>query len=330
MGSQRALSLEERRKLIAERMGAGLEHISHYSLDPESLHANIENFIGVSQVPLEITGPVHVDGEYAQGDFLVPVARLKPETAARISKGLETIGERKIRTTISSNFMTRGPVLKAPTAAYAKKMAEWVGSNFDEIKKEAETTTRHGRLLWIKPYMVGRNLYLRFAYDTSKAMGMNMVTIATDKALGLIEKNFPEAEYIALSGNMCIDKKPAFLNYTEGRGRCVTAEVLLEGMSGSTPRQGFADAISGIYVAAGQDIAHTVEAHNGDLLFENTPKGLYCALTITNIQVGTLGGGTRVETQQECLKIMGCDKEDPGKLAEIIAAAALAHEISQL
>ena len=326
----KSLSPQEMRERIEKENGLELEAIGGYSLDPGELHANIENFIGVSRIPLGIAGPVHVDGEYAKGDFLVPVAGIKQEVAARISRGLEVVDNRKIKTTISSDFMTRGPVLKTPTARHAKEIADWVEANLPEIKKQAETTTRHGKLLWIKPYIVGRNLYLRFAYDTSKAMGMNMVTIATDKALELIEEKVPAAKHIALAGNMCIDKKPAFLNYTQGRGKCVTAEVLLEDRSGKTPKPSFAHAIAGIYLATGQDIGHTVEANNGDLLFENTPKGLYCALTITNMQVGTIGGGTKVETQNECLKIMGCAQQDSKKLAEIIAATALAHELSVL
>jgi len=328
--SLKAIEPEERARQIKGKTGAELKHISYHSIDTKGLHPNIENFIGIAQVPLGIAGPVHIDGEHASGDFLVPVAGMRKGVVGRISRGLELIGKRKIQTTISSSFMTRGPVLKAPTARYAKEMADWAEKNFLSIKKEAETTTKHGKLLWIKPYIVGRNLFLRFAYDTSKAMGMNMVTIATDKALGLVEKKFPEAKHIALSGNMCIDKKPAFLNYIEGRGKHVTAEVFLEGVKGSSPKPGFADAVAGIYLATGQDVAHSVEAHNGDVLFEQAPKGLYCALSITNIQVGTIGGGTRVETQNECLKIMGCDKAEPGKLAEIIAAAALAHEIGNL
>lgn len=328
--SLKSLEPEERAKMIKEKTGVAMDHIGHFSLDTKGLHPNIENFIGIAQVPLGIAGPIHVDGEYAKGDFLVPVAGIRKGVVERISRGLELIGKRKIQTTISSSFMTRGPVLKAPTARYAKEMADWVGANFSILKQEAETTTKHGKLLWIKPYIVGRNLFLRFAYDTSKAMGMNMATIATDKALGLVEKNFPEAKHIALAGNMCIDKKPAFLNYIEGRGKHVTAEVFLEGAKGSSPKPGFADAAAGIYLATGQDLAHSVELNNGDVLFEQTPKGLYCALSITNIQVGTIGGGTRVETQKECLKIMGCDGAEPEKLAEIIAAAALAHEIGNL
>ena len=185
----KSLSPQEMRERIEKENGLELEAIGGYSLDPGELHANIENFIGVSRIPLGIAGPVHVDGEYAKGDFLVPVAGIKQEVAARISRGLEVVDNRKIKTTISSDFMTRGPVLKTPTARHAREIADWVEANLPEIKKQAETTTRHGKLLWIKPYIVGRNLYLRFAYDTSKAMGMNMVTIATDKALELIGKH---------------------------------------------------------------------------------------------------------------------------------------------
>ena len=36
---------------------------------------------------------------------------------------------------------------------------------------------------------------------------------------------FPDMEIISLSGNFCTDKKPAAVNWVEGRGKSVVAEV---------------------------------------------------------------------------------------------------------
>jgi len=75
----------------------------------------------------------------------------------------------------------------------------------------------------VTPYVVGNNVYLRFRYDTKDAMGMNMVTIAT-RGLRRIEAE-TDASLVALSGNLCSDKKPAAINAVEGRGRSVAADV---------------------------------------------------------------------------------------------------------
>ena len=51
-----------------------LNHVSACSFDPSEVAGNIENFIGVAQVPLGLAGPLLVDGEHAKGEFYVPMA----------------------------------------------------------------------------------------------------------------------------------------------------------------------------------------------------------------------------------------------------------------
>ena len=42
--------------------------------DPEDLKGIIENHIGFMKLPMAITGPLLVDGQYAQGEFVVPIS----------------------------------------------------------------------------------------------------------------------------------------------------------------------------------------------------------------------------------------------------------------
>jgi len=50
---------------------------------------------------------------------------------------------------------------------------------------------------------------------------------------------------------------------------------------------------------------------------------------LPNIICATVGGGTHLPTQKECLEIMECYGEGKrDKLVEIIAATALANEVS--
>ncbi|MDL5502580.1 MAG: 3-hydroxy-3-methylglutaryl-CoA reductase, partial [Candidatus Methanoperedens sp.] len=128
---------------------------------------------------------------------------------------------------IFKDEMTRAPVFRTKDIIGAKNLADWVNENFGRLKEKAQETTRFGELLSITAFTAGRNVFLRFSYDTKDAMGMNMVTIATDAAVDLILSE-NDAELVALSGNMCSDKKPAAINSILGRGKTVSADVFIK------------------------------------------------------------------------------------------------------
>lgn len=65
-----------RRQFVREMTGADLSHVAHYSVDPEALPGNIENFIGVAQVPIGMAGPLHIEGEMLHGDWVAAHERL--------------------------------------------------------------------------------------------------------------------------------------------------------------------------------------------------------------------------------------------------------------
>lgn len=342
-----------RQKHIEKKTGVKLAHIPHFSLTLASAtKKNIENMLGVVQLPMSIAGPLKVNGEHAKGSFLIPIAGTQKGLVQKVSRGIGIINAAGgAETTITENFQTRGPAIKVGTKEQLKKVLAEIAGNFPKLKEVAESTTRHGKLLWIKPYPVGNTIFLRFAFDTKDAMGMNMVTIGTDAVLKYLEQKYDFIKHIALSGNMCSDKKPAALNFVDGRGKSVVAEAHLDGKTTKElkpelartallegARTGsysytldFASTIAGIFTATGQDAAHVVESCSGFTLIEPEGGGLYCSVTLTNLHVGTIGGGTSVDTQQEALKIMGCAGAAEGanskKLAEIIAAAVLAGEL---
>ena len=91
----------------------------------------------------------------------------------------------------------------------------------------------------------------------------------------------------------------------------------------------FANGLAAIFIACGQDAAHISNASVGITIFDITNAGdLYAAVKLPNILVGTVGGGTALSTQRECLEIIGCYGQGKSKkFAEIIAATLLAGEI---
>ncbi|MDP3066736.1 MAG: hydroxymethylglutaryl-CoA reductase (NADPH) [Methanobacteriaceae archaeon] len=350
-----------RRMFVKEISGTELTHLSHYSLDMgEALKRNIENPIGTIQIPVGITGPLTINGKYAQGDFYVPLATSEGALVASVNRGCSVIKDSGgVNVGIVADKMTRAPAIKAESIQEALKIKEWIENNFQTLKKAAESTTRHGKLVKIDPIVVvGRNLYPRFVYTTGDSMGMNMVTLATEAALEVLTENI-KAHVVALSGNLCVDKKPSALNLIEGRGKTLVAEVIVpqklveqklkttvdtiievnttKNLIGSAiaGSMGFnahyANMIGAIFLATGQDEAHVVEGSLGITVAENEKGDLYFSVTLPDVPLATFGGGTRLETARECLEIMDAyGSGKVGKFAEIVAGTVLAGELSLL
>ncbi|MEM3831410.1 MAG: hydroxymethylglutaryl-CoA reductase (NADPH) [Sulfolobales archaeon] len=354
-----------RRRYIEKKYGVSLPSIGHNILDfEEIIGRNIENAIGAVQIPLGVAGPLKINGENAIGEYYIPMATTEGALVASVSRGAKAItlsgGAHSI---VLRDGMTRAPLFKLPSASKAREFIAWVRENFNEIKKIAESTTKHGKLQSIEPFIIGNNVWLRFRFTTGDAMGMNMVTIATDVACRFIEQSFPEADLIALSGNMCTDKKPTYINTLLGRGKTVISEAVIrsdvvekilktdvrsmievnlrKNMLGTSLAGGIgqnahaANIIAAVFIATGQDVAQVVESSITYTWMEERENGdLYVSVTLPSLEVGTVGGGTWLPTQREALSILGVagPGNPPGsnavKFAEIIAAAVLAGEVN--
>ena len=353
-----------RRQLLAAETDVDLSAIADYTFDPAAVDANIENLLGGAQIPMGVAGPVPVDGGAASGEYYLPMATTEGALVASVNRGLSAIraaGGATARVTDAG--MTRAPVFRVDGIAEAETVVEWVDAHDDELRAAAESTTSHGELVDVNSYVVGDSVFLRFIYDTKDAMGMNMATIATREASEVVEANTP-AELVALSGNLCADKKPAAINAIEGRGRSVTADVVLpreyveetlkttpEAMvEGNTRKNligsakaaslGFnahaANTVAAVFLATGQDPAQVVEGANAITTMEVREDGLYASLSVASLEVGTVGGGTKLPTQAAGLDVLGVrGGGDPAgsngdALAEAIAVGALAGELSLL
>ena len=354
-----------RRKYIEEETGVPLDRIGDCSISLESVvKKNCENMIGTIQVPLGVAGPIRIRGEYADGMMYLPLATTEGALIASVNRGCSLItaaGGADVR--ILKDGMTRAPVFATDSVVHAKAMCDWIRSNEAEIRAEAEATTRFGKLTGIEMTTAGTSVFVRFSFFTGDAMGMNMVTIASAKAADLICRE-TGARLIALSGNWCTDKKPAAVNVVMGRGKTVSAGVLLsqdliskvlktdassllevntrKNLVGSARAGSFgfnahaANIVAAMFIACGQDPAHVVEGSLCLTTVDPAPEGVYVSVTLPALPVGTVGGGTSVETQAECLRMLGVSGsgDPPGsharKLAEIIASGVLAGELSLL
>ena len=350
---------DSRRKAAESFTGVTLDSIGNYGFDPEKASKNIENMIGTVQIPLGYAGPMKIEGEYAKGEFLIPLATTEGALIASISRGMSVINASGgARTAVFSDAMTRAPVFKVKGIEHSKMVMDWVESNMESIDQAVAGTTSHGKLVDIEFFPDGRSLYMRLSFDTADAMGMNMATIASEAVCRLIEKE-TGAVMVSVSGNMCSDKKPAAINMISGRGKTVIAEANISAeivesklhtstsaivetnyrknlvgssMAGTLGANAHAaNMVAALYLATGQDPAQVVGGSMTLTSCEDVDGDLYISVRMPAVEVGTVGGGTSLPCQSEALEMIGCKGSGKArKLSEIVASTVLAGELSTL
>lgn len=352
--------IKTRHHFLNEHTGVTIDHIGKYSFDPKTTKGNIEHFIGAAQIPIGLAGPLHIDGEHAQGDFLIPLATTEGTLVASYNRGIKVLnlcGGAKC--TVMRDVMQRAPVFVFDDARGAREFSKWVHANLAKLAEEAEATSSVAKLQYIDTFLSNKFAYLRFNFTTGDAAGQNMVGRATFAACSWILDHYADypIRHFFLESNFATDKKASQVNIMRTRGKRVTAEavlkrdVLIQHMR-VTPENLFyhagvanvgsimsgannnglhsANAITAMFIATGQDVANVSESSAGIIYTELTKEGdLYISITIPSLIVATHGGGTGLATQRECLEILGCSgKNRVYKLAEIIAGVVLAGEIS--
>ena len=348
----------ERQRFVEEHAGIVLRHVTHYSIDPIATLGNIESFSGVAQVPLAFAGPLRVNGEHANGEFLIPLATTEGSLVASYNRGIKLLNSAGgVTSTVSADRMQRAPVFIFDSARAARDFATWVQQRLGDIRKVAEATSHVAKLQRIETYLASRFAFLRLDYSTGDAAGQNMVGRATLAACEWITANNPAVRNFFLDSQLSSDKKVSYINTLRTRGKRVTAEatiprpLLVEQMHVEPRTLAFwagvgnigshlsgamnnglhaANALAAMFIATGQDVANVVEGSAATGYLEVTPPGdVYVSITIPSLIVATHGGGTHLGTQRECLEVMGCyGTGKVNRLAEIIAGVALAGELS--
>ena len=348
-------ALAQRRAWVEERTGARLAAVGGAPTDPEEMRGNVENPIGEARLPLGVAGPLRVHGEHADGTFYVPMATTEGTLVRSYERGMVAIsrsGGATARVLADENRVS--PIFRFSNVASAAAFARSIPGRFADLAEAAEATTRHGRLLRIEPQPLGRKVILHFVYSTGDAHGMNMIVKATEAACRSVAE---EAEGYVLFSGAESEKHASGSLLAGGKGKRVTAGALLPARAvraylHSTPDEmvevwehtvlghlqagaigyngHFANGLTCLFVACGQDIANVANAAVGVSHLERTAEGdLYASVTLPSLTVATVGGGTALGTGRECLEMLGC--YGPGKakkLAEITAALLLAGELS--
>lgn len=372
---------DPRYKNEAERVRARQEQFSSAELSRLFSHTfnddeleqlgqkNCQNMIGSVEVPVGVAGPVPValwEGERSTSlEYMIPLATTEGALVASIHRGCKALRSAgNVRVIVEQRGMTRAPVFRCHDGVSAAHFLQWAKKQRQIFQDIANEVSTHLSFIDLDGFVQGNLVFLRCRYNPDQAMGMNMVSIALDKTWQVLKqrlsKELPECqvEMIALSGNLCTDKKTAAVNRLLGRGWWVQAEIFLpeeviadvlktsasaisqvhiaKNVVGSylagdaAQNMQIANAVAAFFIATGQDPAHVVDVSQGATSVELREGGLYVAVTLPTVPVGVVGGGTWLPAQKEARQLLLNTGEMPtaAQLAGAVAVAALAGEVS--
>lgn len=322
--------------------------------------SNIENFVGTVRIPVGLAGPVEVHGEHARGTFFIPMATTEGTLVASTSRGMKVINESGgVRAKVVRNGgVQRAPIFEFDTLDDAQAFCSAMNEDWSWLKSAVESSTSHGKLTDISAWQLGHAVCVRVTMDPGDASGQNMVSVAAQNGTKEILDRFPKIRRHRMGGGLSGEKVSSNINTLLGRGRSVVASVSIPGavmkqvtranidaiprlqqqysnfaMWGGHPaaNNSIANTLTAMYIAAGQDAATTCESRiaSNVLDYDSGNDVLHWDVHVPTLTVGTVGGGTGLPTQRECLETMDCHGSGKvNKFAELCAVAALANEIS--
>lgn len=315
-------------------------------------------------IPLRHIGPLKLIGD-VNDEIMVPLATYETPLWPTTNRGAKVSRQcGGIQTTLIDNCMSRSICLEGPSARYCHSVAQQIEQQTEALQQVIEASSRFAKLDNIHCRIVGNLLYVRLRITSGDASGHNMVTLAAEQLLTWLCEQFQGLRYVSISGNICVDKKVSAINSLRGRGKHIIAEILIpEDICQSTLKTSavaihalnlkknhlgsiiagslcsanahFANILSAFYLATGQDVANVVEGSQGIVTTDLRDEGLYFAISLPNIIVGSVGSGKTHGFVCEHMQQLGCEHADsPGaaanRLASICAATVLCGELSLL
>jgi NADP-dependent 3-hydroxy-3-methylglutaryl-CoA reductase len=357
-------AVQKRIEWAEETSGCRLEHVRDTCLDPASLAGNIEHYIGAVQIPVGLAGPGWIRGTHVDGHVPVPMATLEGALVSSATRGLRTCNlAGGVHVQVTRQTMVRAPAFFCRDLEGALNLEQWVRHNEEAISDVAVSVSSTARLLRVDTFVFGNVLHLAFYYATGDAAGQNMTTACTWLGCEWIASHISGDGSIGfedymIEANLSGDKKLNQQNFLKGRGISVVAEAIIPadvlrrvlrvtpermvrcwaagevsalqiGMTGANVN--FANVVAAVFAATGQDLASVHESGAGILKLSAEDGVLRAHAYLPSLVIGTVGGGTGLPAQQECLELIGCHgREKAFRLAEIIGATCLALDLSTL
>lgn len=301
--------------------------------------------------------------------FLIPLATTEGALVASIHRGCKALSAGETTVSVTKVGMSRSVVFECRSVQQTTEFLQFFQKEEQHFARLCESTSTHLQYLSYSSFTRGKFVFMRFTFDTDEAMGMNMVTIALAHAWEEFQQQLSKGlsvQLLTLSGNVCTDKKDSAMNRIFGRGYSVTVEsrftkkavqdllkalpkdivkihtvknLIGSNIAGSLAQNmHVANAFAAFYLATGQDVAHTVAGSEASVHFEEIHEegsefsgGLYVSLTLPNVSIGTVGGGTWFPKQSQARSvILGKSQSSAKEVAAALGLAALAGEVSGL
>lgn len=367
--------VRERAKRIESERGVDLSRLAaSESTIGDADSKNCEQMFGHVPIPVGYAGPLAVtfsNGEPAE--IHLPLATTEGALVASVNRGCKAVsraGGVKIERAMYHGI-TRSLGFKVQPQAprlhqgyggrESYKLQATIKLREREWKSIGESTSDHLKILSYDIDTTSDHLFLTIACDTDEAMGMNMVTIASQAIGEWIESNVEGLAFVTVAANVDSDKKPSVRTHDRGRGfeviasaeiDSVTIESVLKTSTKAVLRAAeaklkigsrlagaigsnlhAANVIAALYLSTGQDAAHVVEGSLADTTVELNGKGLRITVRLPAILVGVRGGGTALPAQLQCLQLLMKSRtrlHPKQQLAESVAATVLAGELSLL
>jgi NADP-dependent 3-hydroxy-3-methylglutaryl-CoA reductase len=337
-----------------------------YIVEDESTmkHAKIENCIGSVKVPVGLAGPLTVrDTDGTDKVFHAPLATSEATLVASCSRGSKVLNlGGGVKFKIMRDNMTRAPVFWFSSVDDAASFYDHVPQLLSEFRNAAHSTSKYARLETVVPHLVGSTVHVKFNYFCGDAAGQNMVTFATQQACNTFAASTTSQDLrlqkITIEGQLTSEKSLSWGNIMHSRGVSVMAWgkitpeacqsilgcstwVLYQTIQNSREaatrngQLGFsinqANIVAAMFIACGQDAASVAESAWSHLTLEydRGTDVIIVSTLLPSLPIGTIGGGTVLNTQREALEILGCT--GPGskyRLAGLIASFALALDVS--
>ncbi len=355
--------VEERRKRVQEGLGIDLSSLqARESSLGRADEINCEQMIGHIPIPVGIAGPLRITlSDGSSTDCFLPLATTEGALVASVNRGCKALREAGYVTTSSVHhgvtrsiaFKSVGQTPKALAAVIEKRTHEW--------KQVGESTSAHLVILGHDIDTDGAYVFLTLRCNTDEAMGMNMITLAAQAIGDWMAEHVEGCALMTVAGNIDSDKKPSVRTHDRGRGYESRASAHIPNQILRTILKSSADSmyevanakltsgsriagaigknlhaaniIAALYLATGQDAAHTVEGSLTDTEVTADGEGIVMSVRCPAILVGVRGGGTALPAQKQALSLLlkpASTLHPCAKLAETIAAAVLAGEVSLL
>ncbi len=329
----------------------------------DSEKKNCEQMFGVVPIPVGYAGPLSiVFSNNAKAEIHLPIATTEGALVASVNRGCKAVSVAGVTVIkCADHGITRSIAFRAASSTRVQELVDLIRNDENDWKAAAHATSSHLNVTRYDIDIAKQFVFLTIAADTGDAMGMNMITIGAQGAADWVTAKLSGVQCITIAGNVDSDKKPSRRTHDLGRGYEVIVSTILSkeiiaNILKSTPEAMMnvanaklkagseiagalgknlhaANIIAALYLATGQDIAHTVEGSLADTEVEQTMTGLKIQVRLPAIIVGTHGGGTLLPAQSKCRELLLRTKsglKPKQQLAESIAAAVLAGEVSLL